>query len=137
LKTLVIDLDSTLIFSPPASRFFWLFSGLFQKIAIRLQQANMKLVRELGKYDQIIILTGRDLADSKLTKRQLKQLGIHFNRTIFCPRTNLVSQWKLSVIHELARKDSNDIWWIDDQHEKSIPTDELRSRRLHIVPLES
>lgn len=135
MKILVLDIDKTLIFSSPPSRFFWLLSGLFQMIALRLQQANMKLVRQFDKYDKIIILTGRDVADSKPTKRQLKQLGIHFDRAIFCPRAGLVGQWKLSVIHELARTDGNDIWWIDDQLDKSIPTDELPSRRFHIVPL--
>ena len=136
MKILVLDIDETLIFSSPPSRFFWLLSGLFRIIAVRLQQVNMKLVRLLGKYDEVIILTGRDLADSKLTKRQLKQFGVHFDRTIFCPRADLVSQWKLSVIHELARTEGNDIWWIDDQLGKSIRIDELRSRRFHIVTLE-
>ncbi|MGA3109072.1 MAG: hypothetical protein ABSD99_06395 [Candidatus Bathyarchaeia archaeon] len=136
MKILVIDIDDTLILSPSPCRFFWLLAGLFQKIAMRLQKANMKLVGLFDKYDKVVILTGRDIADSEFTNRQLKQLGIHFDRTIFCPRTNLVGQWKLSVIHELAGTDGDDIWWIDDRLDKSIPTDELSSRRFHIVPLE-
>ncbi len=97
----------------------------------------MKLVRLFDEYDKVIILTGRDTADCESTKRQLKQLHVRLDGLMLCPRTKLLSRWKISVVRALTETYRSDISWIDDELDKSIPIDRLKTRHFRIVPLKT
>jgi len=112
LRTLVVDIDDTLLIGGRLSRFFWWISLQMQRIGRRLQRVNPEVVSKLVDYDVVVVLTGRDAKESRFTEDQLRGAGISFDRLICCPRKKLISEWKWSAVRELGK--DNPIVWIDD-----------------------
>ena len=134
MKLLVVDIDGTLIWSPLLSRFFWRLSRICQTIALQLQRVSEGYDRRLLSFDRVIFLTGRDLAASSLTRKQLIRLGLRFDDIISCPRATLIADWKLSIIRGLAKPNRDEIWWVDDQIEKTIFVAPTRTLYPHDAP---
>jgi len=120
----VVDIDDTLLLGGRASRFFWYLSLLFQRMGRRLQRANLTQISQLQVYDRIVILSGRDIKELRFTEEQLKKRGIKFDKLVCCPRKELISNWKTSMVQELSR--GTVTVWIDDIFEDSLDVTRVR-----------
>ncbi len=118
MKIAVVDADDTLLFGGRVSRLCWSLSFLFQRLGRRLQYGNEILTEKLQKYDQVIVLTSRDVKDTQFTMEQLERKGLHVDKIICCPRKQVLTRWKVTIIQELATK--YEIDWIDDVFEEGF-----------------
>ncbi|MEM2738295.1 MAG: hypothetical protein QXK93_04860 [Candidatus Bathyarchaeia archaeon] len=115
MRTIVVDIDETLLISGKLSKILrWLARQLF-KIALFAQKPNKTLINELKKYDKIIILTARGINYKELTEKQLRRHHIKYNSLIMCNYTYMIYQWKLSVTQKLKPT-----IWVDDIKDRKI-----------------
>jgi tRNA A37 N6-isopentenylltransferase MiaA len=80
-----------------------------------MQAQNELVTRRLSEYDEVIVLTGRDVSDCTFTENQLRDFGIKVDKIICCPRKQLIDNWKLDTVKELEEEGPLD--WVDDEHE--------------------
>lgn len=109
MKTIVVDIDETLLISSRLSKLLSWIARQFFKLSLFTQRPNRKLVCKLQKYDEIIILTARGVNYKRFTEKQLRRHRITYDRLIMCNYTCLIYRWKLSVVEKV-----NPTVWIDD-----------------------
>jgi hypothetical protein len=104
-------------------------------MVIRIQHVNFGVVRRLANYAKVIVLTARDVNDYGATKHQLVLVGVHFDRIICCPRKQLSSRWKISLVQKLVVQYKRDVEGFGDEVGGSISAEALKVDRFHIRPL--
>lgn len=112
IKIAVVDVDGTLALDGSVSRASWRLAAFFQRLGRRTQRANTELIRKLGAYDRIVILTSRDARDEQSTKNQLVRFGLKFDSIVTANRKDVLSKWKSQEIAKLGPGEA--IIWIDD-----------------------
>ena|SRR2546425_2847786 len=131
MKLVVVDIDDTLLMGGRLSRFFWRLSLTFQRIGRRLQKVNSPLLGQLGEYETVVILSGRDRGETRFTQNQLRKAGVRYDKLICCPRKDLIKNWKMSIVSALDK--DHRIVWIDDIFQDIPGNSTLRARHPNVT----
>ncbi|MEM2368115.1 MAG: hypothetical protein QXQ50_07795 [Candidatus Bathyarchaeia archaeon] len=112
MRSIVVDIDETLLISSKPTKFFRWIARQFFKLSLLFQKPNKVLIDKLINYDDVIILTARGTNYKKWTEKQLRMHRIKYDRLIMCNYTVVLYQWKMSIIRSL-----NPTVWVDDVKE--------------------
>lgn len=118
--TLFVDLDDTLLLPGRLSRSMWRIAKFFQNRGRARQQPNPAVVEAMRRYQRVVLVTSRDVADRERTLRLLEKHGIRIPEAQFCPRRDVFRDWKGRIIEETAPVGAVD--WMDDLFDPLGPT---------------
>lgn len=109
MKTIVIDIDDTLLKFTTLGRLLRLLAKQLFKLALFIQKPDRDLIRKLSNYDYIVILTARGENYRKFTVKQLRRHKIPYDKLIMCDYARTIYMWKKQLVEE----NKPDVW-IDD-----------------------
>lgn len=109
MKTIIVDIDDTLLKFTTLGRIFKLLAKQFFKLSLFTQKPDRKLIQKLYNYDNIIILTARGENYRKFTVKQLKRHKIPYDKLIMCDYSKTIYMWKKQLVEE-----NKPNVWIDD-----------------------
>jgi uncharacterized HAD superfamily protein len=113
MKTVVVDIDETLLKSRKICYYLRTLAKILIKLSFYFQKPNEKLIDRLNEYDNILVLTARGENYRSFTEKQLKRCGVKYNRLIMCNYSDLILAWKRQNVAAISPNE-----WIDDLKDK-------------------